>query len=75
MLDSGADITIMGGALFKKVAAMAQLKKRDLKKPDKDTTELRPGPFTLDGHMDLDNSFDGKTMCTSRQMRMNSCPP
>ena len=34
-IDSGANITIMGVALFKKVAAVAQFKKRDLKKPDK----------------------------------------
>ena len=32
--DTGADITIMGGKLFKKVAAAARLKKRDFKKPD-----------------------------------------
>ena len=35
ILDSGADITIIGGVLFRKVAAMAKLKKRDLKKPGK----------------------------------------
>ena len=35
MLDSGADITIMGGALFCKVVAVAGLKKRELQKSDK----------------------------------------
>ena len=34
MVDTGADITIMGGGLFKKVAAVAQLKK-DFKSVDK----------------------------------------
>ena len=34
IIDSGADITIMGGELFKKVAAAARLKKRDFKKAD-----------------------------------------
>ena len=29
IIDTGADITIMGGELFKKVAAAARLKKRD----------------------------------------------
>ena len=35
IINSGADITIMSGTLFGKVAAVAQLKKRDLKNPDK----------------------------------------
>ena len=34
-MDIGADITIMGAALFKKVAAIAHLKKSQLKPPDK----------------------------------------
>ena len=35
IVDSGADITIMNGDLFKKVAVAAHLKKRDLKLADK----------------------------------------
>ena len=35
VLDSGADISIMGGNLFRKVAAAARLKKKDFKKADK----------------------------------------
>ncbi len=38
IIDTGADITIMGGELFKKLAATAKLRKRDLQKPD---TQLR----------------------------------
>ena len=34
IIDSGADIMISGGSLFRKVATTARLKKRDLKKPD-----------------------------------------
>ena len=33
IIDSGADITIIGGGLFRKVAAVARLKKRDLQNP------------------------------------------
>lgn len=51
IIDSGSDITIMGGELFKKVPAAARLKE-----------ERFPGlkqvydkqPFTLDGSMNLD---------------------
>lgn len=35
IVDSGADITIIGGELFKKVAAVARLKKRDFKVANK----------------------------------------
>lgn len=35
LLDTGADITIIGGTLFKKVAIVGKLKKRDLRKPDR----------------------------------------
>ncbi len=35
IIDTGADITVIGGALFKKVATIAKLKKRDLQKADK----------------------------------------
>ena len=35
LIDSGADITILGGSLFKKVATVARLKKRNFMKADK----------------------------------------
>ena len=35
IVDSGADITIMGGTAFKQVASVAKLRKRDFKQPDK----------------------------------------
>ena len=34
IVDSGADITIMRGNMFLKVASVARLKKRDFKKPN-----------------------------------------
>lgn len=34
IVDSGTNITIIGSGLFRKVAATAKLRKRDLKKPD-----------------------------------------
>ena len=64
LIDSGADITIMGGILFKKVAAVARFRKRDLKKADKTPRNYDHTPFTLDGRIDMDLTFDGKTMCT-----------
>lgn len=60
----GADITIMGGRLFCQVAAAARLQNKDLKKPDRTPRNYDRCPFTLNGHMDLDITFSGKTMCT-----------
>ena len=72
IIDSGADITIIGGGLFRKVAAAAKLRKRDLKKPDKMPCTYDHQPFTLDGRMDLDISFDDKTMCTPVYIKMDA---
>ena len=59
-MDSGADITIMGGVLFKNVAAVTQLKKQDLKWLNKTSQNYDHTPFTLDGQIDMDLTFDGK---------------
>jgi len=70
--DSEADITITGGELFKKVAAAARLKKRDFKKADKVPRAYNQQSFTLDGRMDLDVSFDDKTMKTPVYLKMDA---
>ena len=59
VIDSGADITIMGEDLLKRVAAAARLKKSRLKKADKVPRTYDRKPFSLDGRMDLDITFDG----------------
>ena len=48
-VDSRADITIMGGVLFKRVVAAAKLKKSNLKKVDKTPKAYACGtcPFWL----------------------------
>ena len=58
MIDSGADITIMGADLFKKVAAVAHLKKRQ---SDKVPYTYDQKPFKLDGKLELDITFQDKT--------------
>ena len=72
IIDSGADITIMGGKLFKKVAAVARLKRRNFKKADKTPRTYDRKPFTLDGRMDLDVSFGGTTMQTPVYIKMDA---
>ena len=72
IVDSGADISIIGGGLFRRVAAAAKLRKRDLKKPDKTPRTYDHQPFSLDGRMDLDISFGEKTMCTPIYIKMDA---
>ena len=54
VIDTGADITIINGALFAKVASAARLKKKDFQKADKVPRTYNQQRFTLDGRMDLD---------------------
>ena len=50
IIDSGANITIMNGDLFKKLAAAAHLKKTDLKPADKSphAYNRQPLPWTVE---------------------------
>ena len=59
VIDSGADITIINADLFKHIAAAAKLRKKAFKQPDKVPYTYDQKPFQLDGHIDLDISFDG----------------
>ena len=70
IVDSGADITIIGGELFRSVAAVARLRK-DLKKPDRVPRTYDHRPFTLDGRMDH-LSFDGTTMRIPVYIKMDT---
>ena len=75
IVDSGADITIIGGELFRRVAAVARLRKKDLKKPNRVPRTYDHRPFTLDGRMDLDLSFDGTTMRIPVYIKMDAREP
>ena len=72
VVDSGADITIIGGEAFKKVAAVARLRKRDFKPPDKTPKTYNQQTFRLDGRMDLDVTFQDWTMKTPVYIKMNA---
>ena len=64
IVDSGADITIMGAELFKKVAAANKIRKKAFHKPDKIPRTYDQKTFTLDGYLQLDISFGEKAMQT-----------
>ena len=72
VIDTGADITIIGGELFQKVAAAARVKKRDFKRADKISRTYDQQTFILHGKMDLDISFGDKTMSTAVYVKMDA---
>ena len=72
LIDSGADITIIGGSLFKKVATVARLRKKNFMKADKVPRTYNQQPFQLDGRMDLDVVFGDKQVTTPVYIKMHA---
>ena len=72
VIDTGADITIMGGELFKKIAKVAKLKKKDFKQPDRTPCTYDRKQFKLHGRMDLEITFDGKMLVTPIYIKMDA---
>ena len=72
VVDSTADLTIIGGDAFKQVAAAAKLKKRDFKSPDQLPHNYDRRPIHLDGRINLDIEFLEKTMSTPIYVKMDA---
>ena len=72
VVDSGADITIINGQLFERVAVAARLRKKAFRKPDKVPYTYDQKSFKLDGCIDLDIGFDGYTIRTPVYVKMNA---
>ena len=72
VVDSGADITIIGKDLLKRVATVAKLKKNRLRKVDKVPKTYDGTPFVLHGRMDLDITFAGVTMLTPVYIKLDA---
>ena len=72
IIDTGADITIMGGELFKKVAFTAKLRKKNFHKPDRTPHTYDRKPFQLHGKIELEIAFAGKTLLTSVYVKMDA---
>ena len=73
VVDTAADITIMGGKLFALVASSARLRKKNFKPPDKTPRTYDRKVFRLDGCMEMEISFQGKTMKTTVYIKMDAC--
>ena len=72
IIDTAADITIMGCKLFALVAATAKLRKRNFRKPDKTPRSYDRRIFHLNGCMEMDITFQDKTMKTTVYIKMDA---
>ena len=72
VVDTAADITIVGAETFKRTAAVAKLRKRDLKPADKTPRTYDQKTFRLDGRLDLDITFQERTMKTPVYVKMDA---
>ena len=72
IIDTGSDLTIIGGELFKRVAAAAKLRRRDCRAPDKVPRTYAQQEFRLDGLMDLEIEFDGKSLITPVYIKVDA---
>ena len=72
LIDSGADISIMGGTLFKKISTVARLRRRDFIKPGKTPRTYDRQPFRLNGWMNLEIDFEGQTITTPVYIKMDA---
>ena len=72
VVDSGSDITILGGEMFKKVASVAHLHKKDFHPPDKNPRNYDQQPFMIDGRIDIDVVFQDKAMKTAVYVKMDA---
>ena len=64
--------TIIGAILFKGVATIARLRKRDFQPANEIPQIYDQKPFALDGRIDLDVSFGEKTMRTAVYIKMDA---
>ena len=72
VVDTAADITIMGGKLFAMVASSARLRKKDFKPPDKVPRTYDRKVFQLNGRMEMEIAFAGKAMRTMVYIKMDA---
>ena len=72
IVDTAADITIVGAETFKRIAAVAKLRKRGLKPADKTPRTYDQKTFRLDGRLDLDITFQERTMKTPVYVKMDA---
>jgi len=72
IVDTAADITIMGGKLFQKVTSVAKLKKKNFKPPGITPHTYDQKTFSLDGRMELDVEFCNRKMKTTIYIKMNA---
>lgn len=73
IVDTGADITIIGKRLFLTIAAARKLRKDDCRIADKTPRSYYRKPFSLHGMLQLDIQFEDRAMMTTVYVKMDAC--
>ena len=72
IVDTGADITIMSGDIFKHVAVVGKLRKRDFKAVHNTSHNYDCKPYRVNSRLDLDVTFQDLTMNTPVYVKMDA---
>ena len=75
IIDTGSDITIISGDMFKTVIAKAGLKKEEFKTADKQAFTYNKQRISLDGQIDVDISFGDKQVHTTIYVKIEAPDP
>ena len=72
VVDTGADIALIGPEAFGRIAAVAKPHQRDFKTPDKIPKTYDQKTFHIDGQIDVDISFQEHAMKTPVYVKMDA---
>ena len=75
IIDTGSDIIIISGDMFKTVIAKAGLKKVEFKTANKQAFTYNKQRITLDGQMDVDISFGDKQVRATVYVKTEALDP
>ena len=72
IVDTGSDISVMSGDLFKMIVGIAELKEEDFKPANKRAFNYNKQPIALDGQMEVSIGFEDKEICTTVYVKIKA---
>ena len=72
VVDTGADITLIGEEAFKRIATVAKLRRQDFKRPDKTPRTYDQKTFRIDGRFDVDITTHYEDPCVRQDGRQRT---
>ena len=72
IIDTGSDITILSGTVFREIVTMCNLEKKHFKPADRRAYTYGSHPLSLDGQMDLHIKFGEKCICETVYVKLDA---